>query len=160
MERQLTHLLRQATSAMRAALRHTLTDLDLTPVQSTVLHLIAANPGSSSAELARHTHVTPQTMHKLVTDLEHRGLLALHPRPGHRRTLDAELTAKGQQLLANADARAQAIEDRMTAGLDPQQRQQLRDLLQHCITALGTCPPEDTQPGRNPTAHSTTSTGT
>lgn len=149
MERQLTYLLRQATMAVRAALRHTLTDLDLTPVQSTVLHLIAATPASSSAELARRTHVTPQTMHKIVTDLEHRGLLALKPRPGHGRILDAQLTGQGQELLADADTRAQAIEDRMTAGLDKQQRQQLLDLLQHCITALDV-PPEGAEPNRNP----------
>jgi DNA-binding MarR family transcriptional regulator len=136
MERQLTHLLRQANMALRAALRHTLTDLDLTPVQSTVLHLIADTPGSSSAELARRAHVTPQTMHKIVTDLEDRGLLALQPRPGHGRTRDAHLTDQGQLLLADADTRAQAIEDRMISGLDKQQRQQLLHLLQHCVTAL------------------------
>lgn len=128
--------------AMRAALRHALSDLDLTPVQNTVLHLLAADPASSSAELARRTHVTPQTMHKLVTELQHRELLILQPRPGHGRILDAQLTDQGQQLLAQADTRGQAIEDRMTAGLDEQQRQQLIDLLQRCATALDT-PPEN-----------------
>jgi DNA-binding MarR family transcriptional regulator len=136
MERQLMHLLRQATMAMRAEFRQSLVDLDLTPVQNTVLHLVAATPGSSSAELARRAFVSPQTMHKLVAELEHRGLLALHPRPGHGRILDSELTDQGRQLLTGADARAQTIEDRMTAGLDRQQRQQLLDLLQHCVTAL------------------------
>lgn len=142
MERQLTYLLRQANMAARAAFRDTLTELDLTPVQSTVLHLIAATPGSSSAELARRTHVTPQTMHKLVSDLEQRGLLELQPRPGHGRIRDARLTRHGQKLLTDADARAQAIEDRMTTGLDKQQHRELVDLLQHCVTALET-PPDD-----------------
>ena len=142
MERQLTYLLRQATTAMRAALRNALVDLDLTPVQNTVLHLIAFNPGSSSAELARRAFVSPQTMHKLVAELERRELLTLQPRSGHRRILDAHLSDQGQKLLAQADARAQTIEDRMVAGLDAQQRRQLIDLLQHCSDALGT-PPED-----------------
>lgn len=142
MERQLMHLLREANMAIRAALRHTFTDLDLTPVQRTVLQLISATPGSSSAELARRTHVTPQTMHKLVTNLEHGGLLALRPRPGHGRILDAQLTERGHELVAEADAVAQAIEDRMTAGLGQGRRQQLLDLLQHCITALD-LPPDD-----------------
>ncbi|MGH2561738.1 MAG: MarR family winged helix-turn-helix transcriptional regulator [Thermomicrobiales bacterium] len=136
------YALREATTAVRAALRRTLADLDLTPVQSTVLHLIAETPGSSSAELARRTHVTPQTMHKLVTDLENRELLTLQPRPGHGRILDAHLTGQGQELLADVDTRAQAIEDRMTAGLDQRQRQLLLDLLQHCIAALD-MPPDD-----------------
>lgn len=138
MERQLTHLLREATMAVRAALRHTLADLGLTPVQNTVLHLLAATPGSSSAELARRTRVTPQTMHRLVSELEHRGLLTLQPRPGHGRILDARLTNEGERLLADAEARAQEIEGRMTARLDPQQHLQLLDLLQLCVDALDT----------------------
>ncbi|TDD05268.1 MarR family transcriptional regulator [Nonomuraea deserti] len=63
MAQELRYFLR-ASNVVRAAVRHALTDLDLTPVQNTVLHMIAATPGSSSAELARRTHVKPQTMHK------------------------------------------------------------------------------------------------
>ena len=131
------HLLR-LQHLVRAELRHSLTNLDLTPVQNTVMHLISATPGSSSAELARHTHVTPQTMHKLVADLEQRGLLTLHPRAGHGRILDAHLTDQGRQVMADADKRAKAIEARMVADLDKQQQAQLADLLQHCVTALAT----------------------
>lgn len=139
-ERQLTHLLREATMATRAAFRNALVDLDITPVQNTAMHLVATTPGTSSAELARRMHVTPQTMHKLVTELQHRGLVVLRPRPGHGRILEVHLTGQGQQLLAEADTRAQAIEDRMTAGLDKRQHQQLLQLLQHCITALDDMP--------------------
>jgi DNA-binding MarR family transcriptional regulator len=144
MERQLTYLLRQANSAVRAAIRRALTDLDLTPVQSTVLHLIAATAGSSPAELSRRMHVTPQTMHKLVTDLEHRSLLTLGPRAGHGRILATELTDQGRRMVTDADAHTQSIEERMTAGLDQRQRRQLLDLLQHCITALD-MPSDDPQ---------------
>lgn len=127
--------------AMRAAFRHALADLDLTPPQNTVLHLLAAEPGSSSAELARRAYVSAQTMHRIVSELEQRGLLTLQPRPGHARTLDAQLTDQGRELLTQADARAQALEDRMTAGLNEPQRQQLIDLLHHCTQALD-LPPE------------------
>lgn len=137
-ERQLSQLLREANLAIRAAMRETLNDLDLTPVQRTVLHFVAAEPGSSSAELARRMRVTPQTMHKIVADLERRELLALQPRAGHGRILDARLTGQGEELLADTQVLAQAIEDRMTAGLDKKQRQQLADLLQECVTALAT----------------------
>lgn len=130
------HSLRDATSAVRSALRRTLAELDLTPVQNTALRIVAAEPGSSPAELSRHMHVTPQTMHKLVTDLEHRGLLALQPRPGHGRILDTHLTDDGERLLAEADTRTQAIEDQLTAGLSQRQRQQLLNLLDHCVAAL------------------------
>ncbi|TDD05269.1 hypothetical protein E1292_17600 [Nonomuraea deserti] len=80
-----------------------------------------------------------------MNDLESRGALALQPRPGHGRILDAQLTDKGRQLLAEADLLTEAIEDRMTTGLDEQQRQQLLHLLQHCTTALD--PPPEAQQG-------------
>jgi DNA-binding MarR family transcriptional regulator len=127
---QLQHL-------VRAALREALTDLDLTPVQNTVLHLVDATPGSSSAELARVTQVTPQTMHRLVTELEHRGLLALRSRPGHGRIRDATLTDLGRRLLAEAAEREQAVEDRLISGLDQARRDALLELLRHCVATFG-----------------------
>lgn len=130
-------LFMQLQHLVRVELRDALTDLDLTPVQNTVLHLIAATPGISSAELARHTHVTPQTMHKIITELNRRELLELRPRPGHGRILGAHLTDPGRKLLAEADVIARGIEDRMVAGLDDQQRSQLTDLLRHCLRAIG-----------------------
>ncbi|KAB8194270.1 MarR family transcriptional regulator [Nonomuraea phyllanthi] len=127
---QLQHLI-------RVQLREALANLDLTPEQSTVLNLVAATPGISSAELARLLHVTPQTMHKIVTELGRRSLLEMHPRPGHGRILGAELTARGQTLKGQADVFAQAVEDRMVADLDAHQRRQLASLLQQCVTTIG-----------------------
>lgn len=121
---------------VRAALRDSLADLELTPVQNTVLRIVSGSPGSSSAELARRTQVTAQTMHRLVADLERRGLLTLRPRPGHGRALEAHITPNGRKLLGRADVRAQAIEDRMTAGLNQSQRRALLTLLRHCVTAM------------------------
>lgn len=130
------HSIRDATGAVRSAIRRTLAELDLTPVQNTALHLVAGAPGSSPAELSRHMHVTPQTMHKLVTDLAHRGLLSLTPREGHRRILDTNLTDQGTKLLSEADARTQEIEDRLTAVLSDRQRQQLVAMLDRCVRAI------------------------
>ena len=121
---------------VRAELRESLTELDLTPVQSTVLQLVAGSPGSSSADLARRTQVTAQTMHRLLTDLERRGLLSFKPRPQHGRIRDAHITAHGRKAITTARARAQVIEDRMTQGLTGRQRDQLLALLQHCVDAL------------------------
>lgn len=109
-------------------------------MQNTALRFIAAHPGISSAELARRMHRTPQTMHKIVATLEHRELVRLQPRPGHGRVLGVEPTAPGRKLMDEADVVARAIEERMVAGLDEHQRQQLADLLQHCVTALGDPP--------------------
>ena len=53
-----------------------------------------------------------------------------------KRSKGARLTEQGDEILAEADARSQTIDDRMTAGLDEQQRRQLIELLQHCAEAL------------------------
>lgn len=121
---------------VRAELREALTDLELTPVQSTVLQLVDRSPGSSSADLARRTQVTAQTMHRIVGDLERRGLLDLQTRPGHGRIRDANLTSEGRGVMAAADLRAQVIEDRMTDGMTQRQRDQLVQLLRHCVRGL------------------------
>ncbi len=146
------HSLRAATGAVRSALRHTLAELDLTPVQNTALNLVRGEPGSSPAELSRRMRVTPQTMHKLLTDLEHQGLLTLTPRQGSGRILDTNLTGQGQKLLAEADARTQQIEQRLTAVLTDRQQQQLVAMLDRCVDALTPETDNDPQDG-TPHAH-------
>ncbi len=135
MERSLIYLLREATMVTRAGLRDPLAELGLTLQDLTALHLLGGAPGSSPAELARLAHVSPQAMHKLVTELSRRQLLALRPRPGHGRILEARLTSEGQQLRAAAEARVRTAEEHTTAALSQHEREQLVDLLQRCITA-------------------------
>lgn len=137
------HSLRDASMAVRTALRDALAEVDLTPVQNTALHMLEVDPGSSSAELARRMHVTPQTMHKLVTDLEHAGLVELSRRPGHGRILDTNLTKHGRQVLAEAHARVETVEERLMASLSERQQQQLLGLLRRCVAALD--PHDDAQ---------------
>lgn len=126
---------------VRAEMRDALAELDLTPVQNTVLRMITRRPGSSSAELARKTQVTPQTMHKLVSDLADRGLLTLRPRAGHGRILEAQITDEGADLLRDARRRTEALERRMVTGFDKSERDQLAELLERCVAALDG-PPE------------------
>lgn len=144
-EDSLIYLLREATMATRAGLHDPLAELGLTLQDLTALHLLGTVPGNSPAELARLARVSPQAMHKLVTELGRRRLLTLRPRPGHGRILQARLTAKGEQLRTEAEARVAAVGQQATAGLTPQQRRQLLDLLQHCVSALdasaGECEP-------------------
>lgn len=132
--------------AIRAALDHALADLELTPAQYVSLYHLAEAPGSSSAELARRVFVSPQSMHAVVADLERQGLVVRQPRPGHGTILEVRMTDQGRQLLTDADARAQELEGRVTAGLDEHGRH-LHDMLQHCIEALDS-PAGDLKPSR------------
>jgi DNA-binding MarR family transcriptional regulator len=136
MSREIEQTIRRAAGVVRAALRERLAEIDLTPVQNTALRFVAAEPGSSSAELARRMSVTPQTMHKLVADLEQRGLLQLRPRTGHGRILDANLTEQGHRILDEADLLVDAVESQLTEILSGEQQRQIVELLERCIAAL------------------------
>ncbi len=102
--------------------------------------MLARRDGLTSAELARNSFVTPQTMRDLVTALETRGLITRAHDPGHRRRLLITLTPAGEVLLAEADADVRALEERMLSGLSATERQTFRDYLNRARTALAGSP--------------------
>jgi DNA-binding MarR family transcriptional regulator len=75
-------------------------------------------------------------MNELLAALEADGLVERRPHPAHGRILPARLTEAGKTLLDAADARVTAIEAQMVADLDPQERRQLAQALECCVTAL------------------------
>ena len=58
------------------------------------------------------------------------------PHPGHGRILQASLTLDGREALLACHEAADAIEERMLAGLSPHDRQQFEAALRACIDAL------------------------
>jgi DNA-binding MarR family transcriptional regulator len=110
--------------------------LGLTAPQYAVLAALEEAPGIPSAELARRSFVTPQTMQAIVAGLETRGLLARAANPGHGRALATDLTEEGRRLVRRAHAAVEAIESQMTSGLSNHERRQLSDLLERCALAL------------------------
>jgi DNA-binding MarR family transcriptional regulator len=71
----------------------------------------------SSAQLARHSFVTAQSMADMVASLEARSLIERHRDHADRRRLVVGLTAAGRTLLDRYRAEVQALEDGMLAGL-------------------------------------------
>jgi len=111
-------------------------DLGLTTPQYATLAALEDEPGLSSAELARRSFVTPQTMQAIVAGLERRDLLARAATQGRGRVLAAELSGEGRRLVGRAHGAVRAIEERMSAGLSEQEHQQLFDLLRRCARSL------------------------
>jgi DNA-binding MarR family transcriptional regulator len=129
-------LLKRAQDALNAAMTAALRDFGATLPEYAVLTALAEEPGLSNADLARRAFVTPQTMNQVLRELEQRGWVSRHPHPGHRRILQAELTADGRRTLAACHQAVDAVEGRMLAGLGPAQRQQLAAGLRSCIEGL------------------------
>ena len=136
MEERLGYELKRAQQAFRGALDGALGELGLSAAQYAALAALEDDPGLSSAELARRSFVTAQTMHGLVGGLERAGLVERRAHPAHGRILETTLTEEGLRRLGEAHRRVRAIEARMARGLSKQERAQLFGLLRRCALAL------------------------
>ncbi|MEU3272256.1 MarR family transcriptional regulator [Saccharomonospora sp. NPDC006951] len=112
----------------------------LTATQYTALTSLRNDPGQSSAQLARRSFVSAQTMQELITSLDRRGLVTRTPAPDNRRVLHVSLTEDGEAVLAKLDDEVDRIEADMLADLDAAQISALRDALGRCIRRLDAHP--------------------
>src|SRR5262249_36040043 len=96
-------------------------------------------PGSQLA-LAQHLGVDRTVMTYLLDSLAEAGLIERRPAPPDRRARRIAATARGRELLDELGERLPAAEDQVLAGLDDQDQQAFRALLQrvavHAATAL------------------------
>lgn len=125
---ELGYLVKRVQQALRAAIDPALADLGLTMTQYAVLYNLQRHPGASNAELARLAFVTPQSMVRVVIELEQAGLLSRASSPRHAKILQAHLTDKGERALGAAQDRVDRIHALM-----------LKDLESAEIDKIGTC---------------------
>lgn len=109
-------------------------DLDQPGVEA--LTLLEDEPGLSSADLARRSYVSAQTMGGVVANLERTGLIKRRAHHTHGRIRQATPTPTGSRLLAKAHQRVRKIEQQMTSDLDADERHQLFGMLRRCAKAL------------------------
>src|SRR4051794_18054872 len=74
-EDSLGYVLKQASVALRSAMDAALRPLGLSVTQYSTLELLGQRVGLSSAELARGTFVTRQSMQSVLQGLQDRGLV-------------------------------------------------------------------------------------
>jgi DNA-binding MarR family transcriptional regulator len=131
----LGYLLRQASAAVRQAIKQGLEDLEVTQPQFLVMTMIDAYPGSSSADVARLTMLTPQTICLIVANLERAGRLTKAASSTHGRIQRIALTPSGGELLARCKARVRRIEIKIEALLPPESEPALRRWLVELATS-------------------------
>lgn len=90
--------LKRAQHELRLALNAELALIGSNISQINVLSMIEKHPGISSADLARLSFLTPQTLGQQVIQLQECGLVKRSPGDGRR--IGHTLTKKGRQLLA------------------------------------------------------------
>lgn len=135
-ETTLLYLMKQVELAVRARLDDMFRPIGLTALQYTALTVLERHPDLTSAELARNSFVTAQTMSDMVAALQDGGLIERHRDPADRRRLVLSVTSEGRRLLGRYRGRVAALEAEMLTGLSATQTQQLRWALLSCRTAL------------------------
>jgi DNA-binding MarR family transcriptional regulator len=135
-ENEVGYLVKRVQLALRTLLDSALVGLDLTTAQYAVLYQIADSPGASSAELARLSFVTPQTMIRLVRGLERKHFLVRRPSSRDPHTLEARLTKDGTKALRDAQRQVDSIHDRMLGSLNRAEREQLATWLTYLAEQL------------------------
>ena len=135
-EPMLLYLVKQVELAVRSHLDDLLRPAGLTALQYTALTVLERHPDLSSAQLARNSFVTAQSMADMITTLEGRGLIERHRDRADRRRLVVALTIGGRELLDRYRDQVDALEEQMLAGLTQAQISSLRRNLHACHANL------------------------
>lgn len=135
---EIGYLVKRAQHALRLQIDNSLNGLDMTLPQYVALSHINEESGISNAELARRAFVTPQTMHRIVTGLELRGLLERTAHPQLERLLQLFLTDEGKYLLTKAAKVIADVERQSLVSFSNDEMETMRVLLlKYLVTIEG-----------------------
>lgn len=132
----LLYMLKQVELAVRARIDEIARPVGLTAAQYTALTVLERHTDMSSAQLARNSFVTAQSMADMITALEGRKLIERHRDKSDRRRLVVALTDEGRALLDRCRDDVDALEATMLSGLSAAQTKALRATLATCYTNL------------------------
>ncbi|MEV6011958.1 MarR family transcriptional regulator [Streptomyces sp. NPDC051976] len=136
LDKSLGYLLKEASSALRAAMEEVLRPLGMSVTHYSCLELLAQRPGLSNSELARSAFVTRQSMNVLLQTLERDGYVTRPEAAPVGKVLPARLTPRGKRSLEKASAAVRAVEVRMLAGMTETEHSAAFRILQSMIHSL------------------------
>ncbi|MDO4260519.1 MAG: MarR family transcriptional regulator [Eubacteriales bacterium] len=112
--------------------------LDITHAQMKMLLILYHTQDGSATlkELERYFHVAQSTTAGIAARLEKKRLLEGYGDPQDRRVKHVRITQEGRKLCLNAREIMEEGERRLLAGLDGQEQQQLKALLQKVYNTL------------------------
>jgi DNA-binding MarR family transcriptional regulator len=130
---------RDVTARVRRAMR----PLGLGAQQFLVLEQLRALGETSQAELADALAIDRSNLAAIVAELCDLGLAARKRDEVDRRRYVLRLSAKGERLLLRTEGAIAAAEQELLAPLDPEQREQLYNLLRRVADGVELCPTGD-----------------
>ena len=136
LETSLGYLLKQASSALRAAMEEVLRPLGMSVTRYSCFELLAQRPGLSNSELARGAFVTRQSMNVLLQALQGEGYVTRPAEARVGKVLPTRLTARGRRSLEKATVAVRSVEVRMLAGMSETEQSDALHILQSMIRSL------------------------
>ena len=133
-----TALLKRLHMGLTVVMEETLRErgIELSRPQALVLMHLLEHPGTSNADLARMSAVSPQTMHQILLRLGRDGLVTRTPHPWLGRVMSFRITERGTELVMRGAEVAQGVIDGALGVLSPAEQEQLVELLQRCVATL------------------------
>jgi DNA-binding MarR family transcriptional regulator len=136
LQTSLGHLLKQASSALRAAMEDVLRPLGMNVTHYSCLELLAQRPGLSNSELAGGAFVTRQSMNVLLQALQREGYVSRPAQAPVGKVLPIRLTPRGRRSLQKASAAVRSVEVRMLAAMTATEQSAALRMLQSMIGSL------------------------
>ena len=136
LETSLGYLLKEASSALRAAMEDVLRPLGMSVTRYSCLELLAQRPGLSNSELARGAFVTRQSMNVLLQALEREGYVTRPAEAPVGKALPTRLTPRGRRSLEKATVAVRSVEVRMLGGMTETEHEEAFRILRSMIQAL------------------------
>lgn len=146
---QIPYLLKQVVHVMQRGTDAALRDLDLNTAKYVVLRLLHEKPGLSSAQLARRSFLSPQTMNSMIMNLERLGLVTREPHPENARIALTHLTKAGEKAVTEAREVVDACGAGIVTHLAPEEQVQFVSFLKRAIEGMGDVELIDGVPHRN-----------
>jgi DNA-binding MarR family transcriptional regulator len=129
-DQPLGYLLSRVMFALKTDVTATVLDpLEVAFPEYLCMRTLSKYPGQSNADLARALNVSPQAMNMVLRGLEERGLVTRPASVSSGRSLPAQLTREGKELLKRTDAGVRAAENRLMANLTDDERRQFKQTL-------------------------------
>jgi DNA-binding MarR family transcriptional regulator len=126
----LGYLLSRVMHALKTDVTATVLDpLEVAFPEYLCMRVLSKYPGHSNAELARALNVSPQAMNMVLRGLEVRGLVTRPASVASGRSLPAQLTRDGAELLKRTDSGVREAERRLTVNLTDEQRREFKRIL-------------------------------
>lgn len=129
------YLLRRAHNAFQAywMVRFRDSATPITPVQAGMLVVLGANPDLTQTALARMMNVEGPTLMQSIDRLEQHGYLQRVRQAGDRRSYSLQMTARGEEVLADIYAFLPLRDEDLLSDLTPEEVAQLTGLLTRIV---------------------------